>query len=195
MAMTMAASRQRRPRPPIGQAQLDELALAYVSRFATSRARLVAYLDRKLRERGWEGEGAADPQAVADRLCALGYVDDASFAAGRARSMARRGYGQRRVVQSLAALGIAEPDRAEALAIADEQQILAALRFARRRRLGPFAPVRPNPGDRTAIDKAMGAMIRAGHDMRLSRRILALSFEGSDGVDDDLLMEIVSSLV
>ena len=31
------------------------MALAYVARFATSRGKLVRYLDRKVRERGWAG--------------------------------------------------------------------------------------------------------------------------------------------
>ena len=52
-----------RPRPPVGAAKLDELALSYVGRFATSRGKLVDYLRRKLRERGWEGEG--DPPLAA----------------------------------------------------------------------------------------------------------------------------------
>lgn len=191
MAMTSAVSRPRRPRPPLGQAQLDELALAYVGRFATSRARLVAYLERKLRERGWEGERPADPGAVAERLCQLGYVDDSAFAAGRARSMARRGYGRRRVTQSLSALGIAEEDREEALAVTNEQEIAAAVRFARRRRLGPFAPAPAQ--DRAEREKAYGAMIRAGHDARLARHILELSFPDGDGVDEDLLIKNLSS--
>ena len=41
--------------PPLDEAGLNELALAYVARYATSRAKLLAYLARKLRERGWGG--------------------------------------------------------------------------------------------------------------------------------------------
>ena len=43
-------------RKPLNEERLHELALFYVGRFATTRAKLIAYLSRKLRERGWEGE-------------------------------------------------------------------------------------------------------------------------------------------
>src|SRR5690606_22662366 len=54
----MARERQatkaaRRAPKPLDAARLDELALTYVARFATSAAKLERYLKRKLRERGW----------------------------------------------------------------------------------------------------------------------------------------------
>ena len=52
----MARRTDRRPRPPLEQEKLSELALSYVGRFATSRAKLATYLERKVRERGWTGE-------------------------------------------------------------------------------------------------------------------------------------------
>ena len=52
----MAARKPRKPRPPLNAAKLEELALGYVGRFATSRAKLLSYLKRKLRERGWDGD-------------------------------------------------------------------------------------------------------------------------------------------
>jgi regulatory protein len=49
--------RRKRPPKPLDSARLEELALAYVARFSTTAAKLERYLRRKLRERGWEGEG------------------------------------------------------------------------------------------------------------------------------------------
>ena len=46
----------KRPPPPLDEDALRELALRHVARFATSRGKLLAYLNRKLRERGWAGE-------------------------------------------------------------------------------------------------------------------------------------------
>ena len=62
-------SNGRKPRSsrPLDKARLEELALAYVARFATSAARLESYLARKLRERGWAGEHAADLPALVGR--------------------------------------------------------------------------------------------------------------------------------
>ena len=45
----------RRPLPPLDQPALERAALRYVERYATTRAKLVAYLTRKLRERGADG--------------------------------------------------------------------------------------------------------------------------------------------
>ncbi|MFX8922223.1 hypothetical protein ABTN04_19345, partial [Acinetobacter baumannii] len=83
-------------------ARLNELALAYAARFATSAGKLSAYLKRKVRERGWEGEGdAADAMAaVVGRMVELRYVDDVAFAQARGSGLLRRGYGARRIEET-----------------------------------------------------------------------------------------------
>ena len=121
-------NRQRRPRPPLDRRRLEELALRYVGRFATSRKRLADYLERKLKERGWEGEGRAPVGEIVERLAALGYVDDAAFALARARSMGTRGYGSRRLAGALAAAGIAEADAEPAMEHSAEESGEAILR-------------------------------------------------------------------
>ena len=78
--------RDRRPIPPLDAASLERLALRYVERFATTRGKLVAYLARKIRERGWEGE-TADLAALADRFAERGYVNDRLFAEAKASSV------------------------------------------------------------------------------------------------------------
>ena len=170
--MASRTSGQRRPRPPLDAARLDELALAYVGRFATSRAKLCAYLERKLRERGWSGERPAEPRAIAERLVALGYVDDRAFAAMKGRALTARGYGARRVGAALHAAGIGDEDGAQARGEAEAAAEASALRFAERRRIGPFAAVAPS--DRAVRDKAIAAMLRAGHGLDIARRIVAL---------------------
>ena len=180
----MARRNGRKVRPPLTSDSLGELALAYVGRFATTRAKLVSYLKRKLGERGWEGERPADPGAVANRLCDLGYVDDAAYALSKSRALTGRGYGARRVEQSLRSAGVGETDCGPARDLAEAEAVEAALRFARRRRLGPFgAPGR----DRSDRERALAAMIRAGHSFALSKAILAVE-PGAD-VDVESLAE------
>ena len=67
--------------------RLEELALAYVARFATSSAKLDGYLRRKLRERGWAGEGEPPVARLVERFVALGYIDDLAFARARSGSL------------------------------------------------------------------------------------------------------------
>jgi regulatory protein len=177
--------RKRRPDPvPLDSAKLDELALTYVGRFATTRAKLGSYLARKLRERGWAGERSPDPEAVVERLAALGYVDDVQYALSKARSLTGRGYGPRRVRHSLYAAGIAEEDGEAARELAGTEAAEAALRYARRRRIGPFAAEMP---DIVARERALAAMIRAGHSFAIATAILSLK-PGED-VDVEMLEE------
>jgi regulatory protein len=163
--------RDKKPRPPLDAERLERLGLYYVGRFATSRAKLRAYLTRKVRERGWEGS-PPDLDALVERFRALGYLDDSAFATARAASLQRRGYGERRVDQALRAAGIEEGDAAEAREQVEEGAMAAAIRFAKRKRLGPFADGEP---DREARQRAFAAMMRAGHKMDVVRQVLNAS--------------------
>lgn len=158
---------RRNPRP-LDAPRLEELALAYVARFATSAAKLEGYLRRKLRERGWDGEGAAPVAEIVARFVAAGYIDDAVFARARTGSLLRRGYGVRRIGQALDAAGIAEDVRAEVRAAPAEQR-RAALALARKRRIGPFGP---DGADRALREKQLAAMLRAGHPLDSARELV-----------------------
>lgn len=170
----MGHRRQRRPRPPLNPGALDELALTYVGRFATTRAKLAAYLSRKLRERGWDGDAPPQIDAVVERLASLGYVDDEAYALSKARSLGARGYGLRRVKESLRAAGIEEQDGEAARELAEEDSVDSALRFAKRRRIGPFAS---DTADREARERALAAMVRAGHSFAVAKAVLSLDPE------------------
>ncbi len=169
-----AMARARTPRAPIplDPKRLEELALRYVGKYATSRAKLIAYLARKLRERGWDGSGEPDLGAIAERFSELGYVDDSAYALAKSRSLSSRGYGKRRLDEKLRLAGIDEEDGAAARAHADEEALDAALRYARRRRIGPFGAAGGDPKQR---EKAIAAMVRAGHPFGLARAIAGLA--------------------
>lgn len=171
----MRSSSKRKPRPPLNREKLNELALAYVGRFATTRAKLKSYLMRKIRERGWDGGAptnlAVDLEALAERFAEQGYVDDAAYALSKSRSLTGRGYGLRRVDQSLRMAGVEEPDAAPARDLAHSDAVESAVRFAERRHLGPFAS---EAADRKVRERALGAMIRAGHSFSLARAIVDL---------------------
>jgi regulatory protein len=173
-----------RERPPLDQQKLNELALTYVGRFATSRAKLASYLGRKLRERGWAGDRPADVDGIVERLASLGYVDDAAYALSKSRALTSRGYGVRRVSQSLRAAGIGEEDSEPARDHAEEEAVDSALKFARRRRFGPYGE---GGSDRTNRERALAAMVRAGHSFALAAAILAI--EPGGNIDLELLKE------
>ena len=158
---------------PLASDDLRQLALAYVGRYATSQAKLAAYLARKVRERGWAEQTSAT--AVIDTLVAAmaqnRYVDDDAYADMKASSLARRGYGARRIRLALGAAGIAAETTAQALAHMQSDADAIALAYARRRRLGPFSA---QPKDPRQKARAVAALLRAGHEYETVRRILDL---------------------
>lgn len=167
---------ERAPPRPLDATALRDLALRYVGRYATSEAKLRRYLGRKLFERGWDGEGTPPLDDIVARLAGLGYVDDRVFAEARGRSLGGRGFGARRVSADLGAAGIARDLAAEVAATGNAMATATA--FARRRRFGPFDTA---PPDRDRQRKQFAAMMRAGHGVAETRRVLG----GDFGDDDD----------
>jgi regulatory protein len=124
-----------------------------------------------VRERGWDGRREPDFEALADRLAELGYVDDSAYAMAKSQALTGRGYGRRRVEQKLRLAGIEEEDGRAARELAEREAVAAALHFAERRKIGPFAA---EIRDSKQLEKAIGAMVRAGHSLSLSRAIASL---------------------
>jgi len=163
-----------RPAQPLDSASLERAALDYAARYATTRARLAAYLRRKLRERGWAGDGAPPVDALIAHFAERGYVDDRAFASARADALLRRGYGARRIGTALQAAGIdaaTAGDLGERIAAEAEA---AALRFARRKRIGPFAD---RPADSAQKRRWIATMARAGHPIELVLRLIETSID------------------
>lgn len=184
--------------------RLEQLALAYVARFATSAARLDTYLAGKVRRAGWQAAGQGEPlageaalaaaqeviAALVARAVAAGYVDDAGFARARSASLLRRGYGARRVDQALDAAGIDEEIRA-GLRPDESAARAAALAFARRRGLGPFTREGQKEDPRRR-EKQIAALLRAGHGFGVARALVdspdvaaAQGWAAGDGAADE----------
>jgi len=169
--MDHARSQPKAQPKPLDALALDRLALRYVERFSTTRGKLITYLAGKIRQRGWDG-APADPHALAEKLADLGYIDDRAFAEARAGAMTRRGLGARRVAGALRQAGVQEEDAKAVMPGVDDQALQAAMAYARKRRIGPYAAA---PADRVLLEKHIGALVRAGHDFGLARRIARLA--------------------
>jgi regulatory protein len=180
-----------RTKRPLNAAKLDELALAYVARFATSSGKLARYLSRKVAESKWIDERSSEEaiQAAVNRMEEMRYLDDSQYARMRGGAMMRRGLGPARVRAQLRFDGISAENSQEALdaltgdgddagddmdwgRASTDGATQAAIRFAQRRRFGPFSVAAAE--DRAVREKQVAAFIRAGHGMNLARRILAL---------------------
>ena len=184
----------RRPTPPPGPAPsetaLHEAALNHLARYATTRAGLIAVLDRRIarwlraaeRDETTEAAGRAARQTarrVADKLVALGVVNDAAFAESRARSLTRAGRSRRAVAAHLAARGIASETAQTVLPDNPDAELAAAIAHARRRRLGPF---RTAPADAARQLKELAAFARAGFSRDIAQRALGMEHADAEAL-------------
>lgn len=165
----MSRTHAKSPPPPLNAERMRGLALHYVGKYATSRAKLAAYLNRKIAERGWDDSDGPHVDALIERLCELGYVNDKQFAEARSRALVRRGFGIRRLDEDMRAAGITGPDGLHARKEAEQSRFVAAENFARRKRIGPFANIATPPEKR---QKQLQAFLRAGHAFDLAKRFV-----------------------
>jgi regulatory protein len=168
---------RRSPPPAVTPAALEAAALHYLERYASSVANLRRVLMRRVERAARAGaiereEGRARVAAVVERLRDRRLVDDAAYADGRARSLSRQGRSRAAIAQRLAAKGV-EAEAVEAalssLAEAGETDMRAALRFAKRRRLGPFRAAKERALRR---DRDLAALGRAGFSYEVARAVV-----------------------
>lgn len=178
----MAAARNT-PTPPAGpaptEATLHAAALSYLARYGTTRAGLIRVLDRRVDR--WARAAEADPEVVAvaraavrvvaDRLVQAGAVDDAAFAASRARGLSRAGRSHRAIEAHLRARGVDAEIARDAVADDPDRELAAALAFARRRRIGPFRREELEPD---AALRELGMMARAGYGRDVANTALRM---------------------
>ncbi|MFT3809037.1 MAG: RecX family transcriptional regulator [Micropepsaceae bacterium] len=161
------------PRKPT----LDRLkasALAYLTRYAASRAMLRAVLVRRVtrwaRATGAEAEAIAEAMRAVDEAVATsvraGLVDDARFAGARTATLVRKGWPARRIKAALSQKGIDGVTAAAAVEAAATDDAAAARRFAERRRLGPWRAAERRAERR---EKDIAALMRAGFSLSHAR--------------------------
>ena len=166
----------RRRAKPLDRNRLEELALAYVARFATSAGKLRTYLRRKLHERGFVDGEEPDIETLISSFVDKGYVDDEAYGRAKANDLVARGYGGRRVEQTLRSAGIAE-DLREVLQPDEAHMRQAVVVLARKRRFGPFGQLGEAGAEdaRKLREKQLAAVVRAGHDFDMARRVIEAS--------------------
>ena len=173
--------------------RLMNKAVNYLSRYASSRHKLGQILqrfaDRKLIDYDADDIAAAIHLTV-DKCKQLGYLDDWQFAVTVARNQRRLGRSQAVIRQRLRQHALGDDIIAHALVEADENSangdLQAAIRFAQRRRLGPFA--QRHSAHHQRLDphqwkkRDLGAMARAGFSIFISQQVLG--HDNPDTIDD-----------
>jgi regulatory protein len=177
-----SAPSRKRSAKPVTAAILNDAALLYVTRYAASSRQLRRVLLRRIARARLAGreiaEGAdAIVEQIIARLVRSKVIDDEAFARRRASALARRGESQRRIAQRLSSAGIDADGRRAALAASmddeghgdrDAADYAAAIRFARRRKLGPYRL----EARQERRQRDLAAMARAGFDLSIARRVI-----------------------
>lgn len=162
------------------------MATHYLARHSASTARLRAVLARKIAKRSLAAGGdLPDDEAVAalvdplvERLQRTGLLDDAAFARGRAASLAAKGRPAWRIEADLShAFGVDAETAGLAETLDALDPLRQAIRWARRRRLGPF-----RLGDREARrDRDVASLARAGFPVDVAKAVI----DGTGSEPDD----------
>ena len=171
---------------PPTEASLREAALRHLARYSTTRAGLLRVLARRVDrwaraaapagEQGGAQVAAAKHAAetVVARPAPAGAVDDAAFAASRARSLHRAGRSSRAIAAHLLAKGVSAELAAEVPKSA-EQELAAALLYASRRRMGPFRPRSQQPAQPDQRLRDLARLARAGFPAGVALHVLDLA--------------------
>ncbi len=165
---------------PLTAASLDNAAVYYLGRFASSSGNLRRVLLRKVARSTRDAEDS-DAQAKAgmrmvDELIArylkTGLLNDRAYAEQKAASLARRGTSRFSIAGKLAQKGVDRDLVPEAINALDESgasEIASACALVRRRRMGPYR----TPDKRADYrQKDLASLARAGFGLGLARRVL-----------------------
>jgi len=182
----------------ISKRYLQNAALAYLARFASSSANLRRILMRRIEKSCvFHEEDVADYVPLLDevitRYIDSGLLDDAAYARGVAISQRRRGSSQRMISAKLKQKGLTSDQIATALEQANTElmdeyddnphglsaESMSAMHFARRRRIGPYR--RENRSE--FYKKDLAALGRAGFNYETARQVVQWPEEVS-GPDD-----------
>ena len=115
---------------------------------------------------------------VASRLVASGLIDDAAFAASRARSLTRSGRSRRAVAAHLGARGVDGETVRDALPDDAEAELAACVALTRRRRIGAFRRAEAEAD----VNRELGVLARAGFGHETASRALAMELDAAEAL-------------
>jgi regulatory protein len=188
--------RPRRGPKPVTPAHLENIALYYLERFATSSANLRRVLMRKVaRSATAHGTDAQEGERLVDEIIArylgAGLLDDRAYAAQKVLSLRRRGASTYGIRGKLAVKGVDAELIAQTLGRLDQEtsasELSAACALVRRRRLGPYRAAATRPAFRR---RDLAILARAGFGFELARRVIAaLDVEALEALEREAAKE------
>lgn len=196
------AKDQKKKRTPrkITPRYLENAALYYLQRYASSAGNLRRVLTRKVdRSCLFHGTAADEFYPVIDDLVARyeksGLLNDTLYAEGRTASLRRQGKSRQAISANLKSKGLAQDTIQKALESVDGEraaddlpaELAAALKLARKRKIGRFnqKPESDPLLRRKQQAREMGIMARGGFSYDIARQALDFAADDEDGGFDD----------
>ena len=180
--MSDSADRRKTPKR-ITATYLHNSGLYYLQRFSASTAQFRRVMLRKI-DKSCHVHTDQDRQAATalleetiETFTRSGLLNDGVYTAAAVTSLRRRGESARSIRARLAAKGL-PPElvdhalQAAASGVDVDADLIAAVRFAQRKRLGPFAHGKAIDGD-----KALGVFGRGGFSYRQAKEVLAMDMD------------------
>ncbi len=163
---------------------LHNAGLYYLQRFAASTAQFRRIMQRKI-DKSCRDHPEQSPEECRSLLETLietfqrsGLLNDDIYATGAIRSLRQRGLSTRAIMAKMTVKGIPAALVKKTLDEIDgdrgaDANMVAALKHARRRRIGPFLPP-DKPLAEGARDKQLAAMARAGFEFSTAQKALSM---------------------
>jgi regulatory protein len=183
----------KKPPKKITEQYLRNAGMAYLERFPASTAQFERVMIRKIerscnyhKEQSMEDCRTLLSQSIT-HFGRLGLLNDEAYLKGMITSLTRRGLSRQALVAKLSLKGFSRQDVEAALqmtmdedGIGGSYDLIAALRHARRKKLGPFR--KASEFDKT---KELSAFARAGFDFETAQRAIKTDLEAAQSLLSD----------
>lgn len=183
---TEKPSKRREKKPPkkITEKYLYNAGLAYLQRFTASTEHFRKTMTRKIdRSCTHHADQNRDDcllmlQKTIDKFQDLALLDDTAYTKGMVTSLRNRGLSRKAILFKLLQKGLPEQLILKSLELVDDNdsdaEIIAALRLARRKKIGPYR-LRG-----LAEEKELAQMARAGFGYEICRKIISMDSDEAE---------------
>ncbi len=191
--------KEKRPPKKITPTYLHNSGIYYLERFVASKSHFISVMTRKVKRSCMHHKDQVFDDCVkmvhdtADKFEEMGLLNDALYTNGMVTSLRRRGMSRNAIIQKMRVKGIDRIRTIEALERLDEEQydndkdaeICAALRLARKKKMGPFkvSDERIDVVSEAMMKeqkKHLARFARAGFSYQIAKTILDMSPEDLD---------------
>ncbi len=176
---------------PITEKRLYNITLFYLSKYEASTGKVRQMLKRRIDKAAQIGaeipsETTQWIEAVIQKMCALGYINDSRYAENQTRILARQGKSATFIVRKLQQAGIPIEITRSFLDASDESDTDRAYHWLKRHRKGGFRSKQPTDTEekRSLFQKDLAALGRVGFAYVTAKEALTHSYENAKICDD-----------